>query len=271
MSIACGLTRRRPWDNSCRTVTGRGAPSPVAISASRLPRHDWRFALRDAPSSRKGTSPDITLVFPTCQSPPRDVSTNPFRARAQDAVCTAPRCNRRPLMINVNKLFPRLSIRVKLAIAFALVALGPLAVVSFIGARETVFQIEAMARNTLEHDLEMAETETALSLGSEENHMNLIGDVVLGPLLHDGPITARERLDAERVVKTLLATEPTLYQVKLIDADGRYRMLIRATGPSLNAEKMDGGEYYAWRASSMPPHTRLLFAIEVAGPEERGH
>jgi PAS domain S-box-containing protein len=173
-------------------------------------------------------------------------------------------------MINVNKLFPRLSIRVKLAIAFALVALGPLAVVSFIGARETVFQIEAMARNTLEHDLEMAETETALSLGSEENHMNLIADVVLGPLLHDGSITARERLDAERVVKTLLATEPTLYQVKLIDADGRYRMLIRATGQSLNAEKIDGGEYYAWRASSMRPHTRLLFAVEVAGPEESG-
>lgn len=173
-------------------------------------------------------------------------------------------------MINVNKLFPRLSIRVKLAIAFALVALGPLAVVSFIGARETVLQIEAMARNTLEHDLEMAETETALSLGSEENHMNLIADVVLAPLLHDGSITARERQDAERVVKTLLATEPTLYQVKLIDADGRYRMLIRATGSSLNAEKMDGGEYYAWRASSMRPHTRLLFAIEVAGPEESG-
>jgi PAS domain S-box-containing protein len=173
-------------------------------------------------------------------------------------------------MINVNKLFPRLSIRVKLAIAFALVALGPLAVVSFIGARETVFQIEAMARNTLEHDLEMAETGTALSLGSEEGHMNLIADVVLGPLLRDGSMTTRERLDAERVVKTLLATEPTLYQVKLIDADGRYRMLIRSTGPSLNVENMDGGEYYAWRASSMRPHTRLLFPIEVASTNERG-
>jgi len=89
-------------------------------------------------------------------------------------------------------------------------------------------------------------------------------------LLRDGAIPPRERLDAEHVVKTLLATEPTLYQVKLIDADGRYRMLIRATGPSLNAEKIDGGEYYAWRASSMRPHTRLLFAIEVAGPEESG-
>jgi len=173
-------------------------------------------------------------------------------------------------MINVNKLFPRLSIRVKLAIAFALVALGPLAVVSFIGARETVFQIEAMARNTLEHDLEMAETETALSLSSAEGHMNLIANVVLGPLLRDGAIPPRERLDAEHVVKTLLATEPMLYQVKLIDADGRYRLLVRASGPPLDAEEMDGGEYYAWRASSLRPHTRLLFAIEVAGPEEPG-
>jgi PAS domain S-box-containing protein len=173
-------------------------------------------------------------------------------------------------MINVNKLFPRLSIRVKLAIAFALVALGPLAVVSFIGARETVLQIEAKARNTLEHDLEMAETETALSFSSAEGHMDLIANVVLGPLLHDGAIPARARLDAERVVKTLLASEPTLYQVKLIDADGRYRLLVRASGPPLDVEEMDGGEYYAWRASSLRPHTRLLFAIEVAGPEESG-
>lgn len=173
-------------------------------------------------------------------------------------------------MINVNKLFPRLSIRVKLAIAFVLVALGPLAVVSFIGARKTVFQIEAMARNTLEHDLEMAETETALSLSSAEGHTDLIANVVLGPLLHDGAIPERERLDAERVVKTLLASEPTLYQVKLIDADGRYRLLVRASGPPLDVGEMDGGEYYAWRAASLRPHTRLLFAIEVAGPETPG-
>ncbi len=171
-------------------------------------------------------------------------------------------------MINVNKLFPRLSIRVKLAIAFALVALGPLAVVSFIGARETVSQIEASARNTLEHDLEMAEAETALRLSSTEGHMNLIANVVLGPLLSAGAVSARERLDAERIVRTLLATEPSLYQAKLIDADGRYRSLVRASSPPLNVEEMEGGEYYAWRASSLQPHTRLLFAIEVAGPED---
>ena len=182
----------------------------------------------------------------------------------------APRNNRRLPVININKLFPRLSIRVKLAIAFALVALGPLAVVSFIGARETLFQIKALARSTLEHDLEMAETATALSLSSAEGHMNLIANVVLAPLLYDGAIPTRERQDAERVVRTLLATEPTLYQVKLIDADGRYRLLVRASGPLLDAAEMDGGEYYSWRASLMQPQTRLLFAIEVAGPEEPG-
>jgi len=171
-------------------------------------------------------------------------------------------------MVNVNKLFPRLSIRVKLAIAFALVALGPLAIVSFIGARETVFQIQTMARNTLEHDLEMAETRTALALSSAEGHMDLIANVVLGPLLHGGDITSSERLDAERVVKTLMATEPTLYQVKLIDADSRYRLVVRGSGPPIDAARMDGGEYYAWRASSLLPHTRLLFSIEVAGPGE---
>jgi PAS domain S-box-containing protein len=173
-------------------------------------------------------------------------------------------------MININKLFPRLSIRVKLAIAFALVALGPLAVVSFIGARETVFQIQATARNTLEHDLEMAESRTALSLSLAEGHMDLIANVVLGPLLQPNAIPTSERSDAERVVKTLLATEPTLYQVKLIDADGRYRLRVRASGPPLDVNEMEGGEYYAWRASSLRPNTRLLFSIEVAGPEESG-
>ncbi len=173
-------------------------------------------------------------------------------------------------MLNVNKLFPRLSIRVKLAIAFALVALVPLAVISALGARETVLQIQAKARNTLEHDLQMAEAQTAQSLQSAESHTELIATVVLGPLLLNAWVGEREQLEAERIVQTLLATEPTLYQIKLIDADGRYRLLIRNSGPASQYDDVDGGEYYAWRARSLKPRTRLLFAIEVAGPEEGG-
>ena len=106
-------------------------------------------------------------------------------------------------MININKLFPRLSIRVKLAIAFALVALGPLAVVSVIGARETVFQMQERARNTVEHDLQMAEAQTAQLLSSAEHHVDLIARVVLAPLLRDGTVSPREQAEVERVVQTL--------------------------------------------------------------------
>src|SRR5512144_1467562 len=104
-------------------------------------------------------------------------------------------------MINVNKLFPRLNIRLKLAIAFALVALCPLAAVSILGARETVSQIKQRARSTVEHDLEMAEAQTAQSLGSAEKHIDLIAQVVLAPLLRSGAIPAGERAEAERTVE----------------------------------------------------------------------
>lgn len=173
-------------------------------------------------------------------------------------------------MINLNKLFPRLSIRVKLAIAFAIVALGPLAVVSTIGARETVLQIQINARDALEHDLEMAESQTAQALGSARNHVELIAQTVLGPLLDDGGVSARSREEAKRVVQSLLATEKSLYQVKLIDATGRYRLIMRASGPVRSEPDAEGGEYYAWRASTLHPLSQLLFAVEVAGPEANG-
>ena len=173
-------------------------------------------------------------------------------------------------MINLNKLFPRLSIRVKLAIAFAIVALGPLTIVSVIGARTTVLQIHANARNDLQRDLEMDESQTAQALASAENHVELIARMVLGPLLVGDKLFSRSPAEAEWVVESLLATEKSLYQVKLIDATGKYRVIMRASGPARSPEDTEGGEYYAWRASAMKPHTRLLFAVEVAGPEPNG-
>ena len=169
-------------------------------------------------------------------------------------------------MININKLFPRLSVRVKLAIALALVALGPLAAVSIIGARETVAQIQSKARNTLEHDLEMAEAQTAQSVGAADNHVDLIAKVVLGPLLQGGAISPQKTMEAERLVVTVLATEPSLYRVKLIDAEGRYRLVAQADGPARIAPDAAGGEYYAWLASSLSPGSKLVSAVEVPGP-----
>ena len=149
-------------------------------------------------------------------------------------------------------------------------ALGPLAVVSFMGARETVRQIESNARNALAYDLEMAETQTARELQAAEQHVDLITKIVQGPLLADRPITGRALTEAQWVVSSLLRTEPSLYQVKLVDAAGQYRLVVRATGDAGASLPAEGGEYYAWRASAMKPKARLLFPVEVAGPEGRG-
>jgi PAS domain S-box-containing protein len=170
-------------------------------------------------------------------------------------------------MVNLNKLFPRLSIRVKLAIVFAIVALGPLAVISVIYARATVRQIQSRARDALEHDLEMAEAQTAQALASAENHVELVAQMVVGPLLGGDGASTRGLEEAGRVVQALLATEPSLYQLKVIDAAGRYRLVTRASGPVPIEPDAEGGEYYAWRASTLAPRTQLLFAVEVAGPE----
>jgi PAS domain S-box-containing protein len=175
------------------------------------------------------------------------------------------------LTINLNKLFPRLSIRVKLVIAFALVALGPLTVVSYIGARETVYQIEAKARSALQHDLEMADAQTAQSLSRAVNLIDLLTELRLRALLRDrrGVTTARVQ-DAMRLAQKLLATDSTLYQVKLIDANGRGRLLVRATAPVPASPEADEGEYYAWRASSLGPRTHSVFPIELPGSAVNG-
>lgn len=169
-------------------------------------------------------------------------------------------------MINLNKLFPRLSIRIKLVIAFALVALGPLAVVSYIGARETVYQIEARARSALQHDLEMADARTAQSLSRAVNLVDLMTELRLRAMLQERVGVAPARVQgAVRLVQTLLATDSTLYQVKLIDASGRGRLLVRATASVPASMETDEGEYYAWRASSLGPRTHAVFPIELPG------
>ena len=68
-----------------------------------------------------------------------------------------------------------------------------------------------------------------------------------------------------RLAQQLLATDTTLYQVKLIDANGRGRLLVRATAPVPASSETDEGEYYAWRASSLGPRTHSVFPDRAAG------
>lgn len=171
---------------------------------------------------------------------------------------------------NVNKIFPRLSIRRKLAIAFALVALVPLATLSVIGTRETISRIETTARSTLRFDLQLAQQETARSLTAATSHVEYLTTRVLAPLLRRRAVTAAEAHDIERITATLIETEPTIFQIKVIDAEGMYRLIMRAAGRQVGAETTDGGQFYAWSALGIPPGQHAYLPVEVAGAESGG-
>ncbi|MEQ1690640.1 MAG: ATP-binding protein [Gemmatimonas sp.] len=175
-------------------------------------------------------------------------------------------------MINVNKLFPRLSIRAKLAVVLATVAMVPLVIVTISGSRASITQIRTAARATIDNDLRLAEMQTARSLETAERHVAFLAQSVLGPLLIAGPDETRWRPLALSVTN-LVATEPTLRQVKLVDAEGSERLLVRGNAGQLETSNNARGTYYAWRANLLSADKRVLIPIELpdsgASPADR--
>lgn len=167
-------------------------------------------------------------------------------------------------MFNLNKLFPRLSIRRKLIIAFAAAAVVPLSITSFIGMRETLRQIQGGAANTLTYRLQLAEARTARSLAAAQSHVVYLASDVLGSLLTSGDTAAANR--ARDVARRLIDTEPTLYQVRLLGRDGDAVLVARssAAGEYDDAED-ESGLYYTWRAEELERGEERVIPIELRG------
>ncbi|MBI4409659.1 MAG: PAS domain S-box protein [Gemmatimonadetes bacterium] len=163
--------------------------------------------------------------------------------------------------MNLNKLFPRLTIATKLAIAFALLALGPLAIAGAIVTRATVGHLRATAEATLVHDLELARTQTERALEQTEQDVAYLA-ALLAPLL-DSPGESRWS-ETRGFVSGLLGQKRHLYQVKLVDATGNVLFRGRASSADTLAEPSEAeGAYYLWRARSTKPGRRLIIPVEL--------
>ncbi len=166
--------------------------------------------------------------------------------------------------MNLNRVFPRLSIRAKLVIAFSLLAIFPLVVVMVFATRTTVRHLLALAEATLEHDLEMAEHQTERALQQVGRDVDYLATAVLSRLLEDSP---GDREAAQRSVAAFLNINPTLFQINVVDPDGRIIFQARQgsdTQPSRGGEELDpGGMYYAVRANALAPDERLMLPVEL--------
>jgi len=169
---------------------------------------------------------------------------------------------------NLNKLFPRLTIRWKLGIAFSILASGPLLIVGLLTVRATVDRLRLAADLALAHDVAIAEQRVARALAYARADISYLADE-LGHYLIDPPTSARreaERAVANADLRGFLRHTPHLFNVKLIDR----RATVIAEGSALAEESYpaSSGVYYSYLARSLSGDQHRLLPVELRGPND---
>ncbi|MBI4513949.1 MAG: PAS domain S-box protein [Gemmatimonadetes bacterium] len=171
-------------------------------------------------------------------------------------------------MVNLNKLFPRLPIRSKLAIAFALLATIPLFLTAVFGTRVTLRYIEGSTAATLDHDLQTARERTENLLATAEQDMLYLGEGLFRRALEGGG----ERTSLDTALAAFLRVKPSFVQVKLFRPDGEPILIARAGDlGAASGEDLAGGAYYVFRARALKRGEHLVLPVEIRGaPQPSG-
>lgn len=164
--------------------------------------------------------------------------------------------------MNLNRLFPRLSITAKLAIAFVLLALVPLTLVSLFGTFFTVQQMRERERELLEHDLETVGQRTARSLGDLVQQVGYIAELGLAERILDrDPVSAGDLAAAVRTY--LIADSSGLFRVKAVDSRGQVVVEVRRSGNGDVGATGAAQPLYLWLASEMEAGDTRVVPVEL--------
>jgi PAS domain S-box-containing protein len=158
--------------------------------------------------------------------------------------------------VNLNKLFPRLSIRTKLGIAFAVLALVPLLLVALLTTRVTIRRLREIARTTIQHDVAVAARDAERALGLVETDVAYLA----------ATIPALPPRDVDQAIAGFLRHTPALLQVQVVTPDGVLEHAVRRDGRPAT----DGmtGTYYATRAAELSNGGRLSLPVELRGEDD---
>ncbi len=165
--------------------------------------------------------------------------------------------------MNINKLFGRLPIRRKLGIAFAVLAIGPVALVAAMATRVIVTHLHDIAQRTLEHDLELVRRRTEGVVRQAEQDVTYLSESTLGVLLRTPGMPGGS--GPSRLAAAFLAHDSVLFQAKVVALDGTVLATVRADGarPSPGREEETEGTWYALQAASLAPGERRLLPVEL--------
>ena len=165
-------------------------------------------------------------------------------------------------MHNLNKLFPRLSIRTKLSVAFALLATTPLLIVSAVGTHITLQQIERSASASLAHDLATARAQTEQALRAAVEDLVLLSETSF----QTGIKGSVDIVSLESAMVTFLKVNTVFFQVKLFTPDGELLAMRAAGYGGSSSKEASGGAYYTMRVHELKHGQHLLLPVEIRGP-----
>jgi PAS domain S-box-containing protein len=165
--------------------------------------------------------------------------------------------------LNLNKLFPRLTISAKLSIAFAVLTLLPLAIIAAFATPVAVQRLRRSAEASLAKDLELATSRVAGSIREAEQHLGFLVDAFIDSLLRqDGP--AGGGREAALAATFLRSDTSAVLRVQAIDANGYLRF--EASHLSFGSDAVpdeSGGLYYLWIAENTAIGGRTLLPVEI--------
>lgn len=164
--------------------------------------------------------------------------------------------------MNLNRLFPRLSITAKLAIAFVLLALVPLTLVSVMGVFFTVEQMRGREKELLQHDLETVGQQTARSLGDIVRQVDYATNLGLGAMIGNAGRVSQDEL-AEVVTKYLSADLSALFRLKAVDLHGRVTVVAARSEEALEDRADTFQPFYFWLASEVDQQESRLVPVEL--------
>lgn len=172
------------------------------------------------------------------------------------------------LSFNINKLFPRLTIRWKLGIAFSILAAMPLLLVGILTVQATVERLRFDADMTLAHDVAIAQQRVFRALEYARADIDYVAED-LRPLLLDPPDEAEQEVRRAAVAADLrgfLRHTPHLFSVKVIDRSAA--VVVEGSSMPGTPPGASSGVYYSYLASSLPAGQHRLLPVELRGPED---
>lgn len=163
---------------------------------------------------------------------------------------------------NVNKLFPRLTIRTKLAIAFTAIAALPLAAVAALTVRITLTRLRDLAERAVEHDLQSSHEDVTQALAYAQREVELLTHGALDQVFQATPTA-----DQTRAVERYLLSSPALFRVRAVASDGTVLLIVARGEPTRHGRTDEDDLYYALRADSLRGTERLMLPVETTSPD----